>query len=188
MNDNVRMSQMPQPTGRRNARMAQTVRDMVISLGLVIAVVIGVMLITLRPQPEAIKVVDISSMRAAAAQDAGFAVLAPTAVEGLQATSVRWQPTEASQGVQVWHIGYVLDGETYVQVSQAATADPAYLAEQTAGGRPVGDIQIMGTSWQKRESSKRRSLVLERDGVTTIVSGTASWDRLPTIAAALAAA
>lgn len=187
MPDDVQVSQMPQPTGRRNARLGQTVRDMVISLGLVLAVVAVIMFITLRPEPEAVKVVDITSMRTAAATQAGYPILTPAAMEGLQATSVRWEPTEGSQGVSVWHVGYVLDGEEYVQVSQAATADPGYIAEQTDGGRPIGTLDIMGSTWEQRESSTRRSLVLERDGVTTIVSGTTSWDRLPTIAAALSA-
>lgn len=186
MPDDVRVSQ-PQPTGRRNARLAQTVRDMVWSLVVVLGAVAVVLLITWRPQPEAIKVVDVAPFLSAARSEAGYPVLIPRGLAGLQATSARWEPTNASQGVPVWHVGYVLNGADYVQVSQARLDDPAYIAEQTEGGRPAGRIDVMGASWEKRESSDQRSLVLQRDGVTTIVTGTAPWDVLPTVAASLSA-
>ena len=123
----------------------------------------------------------------AARAEAGFPVLEAPRLDTLQPTSARWEPTDASGGAPVWHVGYVMDGTEYVQVSQSRASDPAYLAEQTAGGRPEGSIDVMGVPWEKRESSTRRSLVRIDGGVTTIVSGTLPWDRLPTIAASLTA-
>lgn len=184
MPDDGQVSQ-PQPTGRRNARLAQTVRDMVWSLVVVLGAVGVVLLITWRPEPEAIKVVDVGPLLSAARAEAGYPVLVPKGFDGLQPTSVRWEPTEASNGVPVWHVGYVLNGEDYLQVSQARLDDLAYVAEQTQGGRPAGSIDVMGTEWERRETAEQRSLVLVRDGVTTIVTGTASWDVLPTVAASL---
>ncbi|MFM7597881.1 MAG: DUF4245 family protein, partial [Actinomycetota bacterium] len=46
------------PTGRPNARLFQTVRDMVISLAVVLGVIVVVLLLTLRPQPDPVRVVD----------------------------------------------------------------------------------------------------------------------------------
>lgn len=186
--DGVVSSTVPRPTGRPNARLRQTVIDMVISLGVVLALVAGIMLITWRPSPEPVKVVDVAQMLTAARAQADFAVVVPIGVEGLQATSVRWQPTDASGGLPVWHVGYVLDGDAYLQVSQSRAADAQFVAEQTAGGQATGTADIAGVTWEQRETADRRSLVRVDGSVTTIVSGTTDWERLVAVASALSAA
>lgn len=76
------------------------------------------------------------------------------------------------------HAGFVVEGSQYLQVSQAAVDRPAFIDEQTAGGMLVGE-QLVGTNeWERYETPERRSLVRTADGVTTIVSGTVSWDAL----------
>ena len=169
------------PTGRRNARLAQTVRDMVLSLVVVLAVVGLVMVITWSPQPEAVKRVDTAPMLAVATQQAGFPVVDPSTIEGLVPTSVRWEPTAASLGAPVWHVGGVYRDDAYLQVAQAASTEPELILEQTSAGQPIGTIDIDGQAWEQRESTDRRSLVRTDGGVVTIVSGTVPWDELPAV-------
>ena len=80
------------PTGRPNARLGQTVRDMVLSLAVVIGVVAVIMLITLRPQPDPVRVVDPTPALLSARAEAGYPVVYP---EGLDAA---WRPTSARCG------------------------------------------------------------------------------------------
>lgn len=172
------MSEEVRPTGRPNARLGQTVRDMVLSLIVVLGVVGLIIAITWRPEPEAVKRVEVAPLLAVASQQAAYPVIDPSRIEGFVPTSVRWEPTAASLGVPVWHVGGVYRDDAYLQVAQAATLEPDVVVDQTVSGQPTGSVDIGGAMWEQRESADRRSLVLQRDGVTTIVSGTVPWEDL----------
>lgn len=175
-----------QPTGRPNARMRQTVGDMIRSMAVVMAVVFVIVLLAWRPEPEAVKVVDPSSAVMLASVEAEFPVVAPTGLaDGWRPTSARWEPTAESDGEPVLHIGYVTPADQYAQVSQSQARSAGYLAEQTARGEPVGAEQVGGAAWERLESRDRRSLVRADGEVLTIVSGTAEWAELASLAAAL---
>ena len=185
MPDDGRVSEEVRPTGRRNARLAQTVRDMVLSLIVVLAVVGVVLVITWHPEPEAVKRVEVAPVLTVADQQAGYPVLDPTVIDGFVPTSVRWEPTTASLGIPAWHVGGVYRDDDYLQVSQAATQESDFITAQTASGRTIGSVDIDGTVWEQRESAERRSLVLQRNGVTTIVSSTLPWEDLTAVTARL---
>jgi hypothetical protein len=177
----------PQPTGRRNARMGQTVGDMVRSLALVLALVGVLVLITYKSQQMEPRTVDVSSTQTQAQRQATFPLLTLTAIDGLDATSVRWEPTAASGTDPVWHVGYVAQGSEYLQVSQSATTAEGFISEQTAGGLPDSQTATADGAWQRYQTDKRRSLVRIDGPVTTIVSGTASWDAITKAASSLSA-
>ncbi len=154
---------------------------MVLSLIVVLGVVGLIIAITWRPEPEAVKRVDAAPLLAVASQQAAYPVLDPSRIEEFVPTSVRWEPTMASLGVPVWHVGGVYRDDAYLQLAQAATVEPDVVDEQTAAGRPIGPVDVGGATWEQWESGERRSLVLQRDGVTTVVSGTMSWEDLTTV-------
>lgn len=176
----------PRPTGRRNARLGQTVWDMVRSMALVLVVVGLLVWLSRSTETEEVRAVDTAPMLAAAVVSAPFDVLMPTSTTGLTPTSVRLEPTEASRPEVVWHVGWVTDETQYVQLSQSKAANGAYLDEQTAFGRAGQAVQVGGRSWTRYETDDRRSLVSTDGGVTTIVSGTVSWPRLEAFAGSLA--
>jgi Protein of unknown function (DUF4245) len=177
-----------QPTGRRNARMRQTVGDMARSMAVVLAVVAVIMLLAWRPDPEPIKVVDVGPVIALAAAQAPFAVRAPSGLpDGWRATSARWEPTEESGDVPVLHLGYVTPSDQYAQVSQSTARSAAYLDEQTAGGIPAGGLTIGNVAWEKQATDARRSLVMAGGTTLTVVSGSADWNELAELAASLKA-
>lgn len=186
--DGVVSSTTPQPTGRPNARMRQTVGDMVRSLAVVLAFVAVILLITLRPQPDAVKPVDITSILAVARAQAGFPVLiAGAGTSGYVPTSVRWEPTAATAPDPVWHIGYVTPDEQYVEISQSASESSTFIPDQTGKGAPLDPIVIDGTTWQRFESETRKSLVRVEPALTTVVAGTLDWAGLQSVAAGLSA-
>lgn len=177
-----------QPTGRRSPRMRQTIGDMVRSMLLVMLVVGGILLVTWRPQPEAIKVIDITPTLALAQAQADFPLTRPVGLpESWRPTSARFEPTEKSVPDPVLHLGYVTPADAYAQVSESTNRTAAYSAEQTDDGLPVGSAVIGNTTWEKWEHGDRRSLVRSQDGVLTIVSGSAAWDELAVLAASLQA-
>ncbi|MSX13470.1 MAG: DUF4245 family protein, partial [Actinobacteria bacterium] len=168
----------PKPTGRPNARMRQTVGDMVRSMGLVLALIAVILLVTLRPQPDAVKVVDPTQVLISARALAPFAVEIPQGLAGYQVTSARWQETSASAGDPVLHLGYVTPATEYVQFSQSAADNPKFIDEQTAGGILTDQVTLGGQIWQHYESPERRSLVRTVNGVTTVISGTTAQGEL----------
>ncbi len=185
---------MPQPTGRPNARLRQTMGDMVRSMAIVLGVIGVIMLVTWRPQPDAVRVVPIEQQLTLAQMQADFTVLVPVGVtDEWRSTSVRWEPTAASVVAPVWHVGYVTPSDEYLQFTQVAVgsgagavASPdAFIAEQTLGGAPDGTVTIDGEVWERWESSERRSLVLSGAESVTVVSGTGGWSEIERFAGAL---
>ena len=177
------MSQDLRPTGRPNARLRQTVRDMVISLVVVLGLIGLVMVLTIRPQPDPVRVVDPTPALLQARIEADFPVLYPADLgEGWRPTSARWEVTELTSPAPAFHVGFVTPGDAYAQIGQSATNNASYVEFQTDDGRA---IDTMG-EWQRFESPDgTRSLVRIEDGVTTAVSGTAGWDVLTDLAGRL---
>jgi len=164
---------------------------MIRSMAVVLGAVAVILIITLRPQPDAIRVVDYAPVLSIARAQAGFPVLAP---QGLgpewRATSARWEPTAAAEPDPAWHLGVVTPSEEYVQLGQSATTDADYLPEQTGRGSPVGAARVGGVEWERYESVDRdgvddRALVRIVGGVTTVVSGSGDWAEIEQFAASL---
>jgi Protein of unknown function (DUF4245) len=175
-----------QPTGRPNARLRQTVWDMVRSMAVVLVLVFAIVLLAWRPEPEAVKVVETAPTVALAAREAQFPVVAPSDLaDGWRATSIRWEPTEESRSERILHIGYVTPADEYAQVSVSPVADEAYLDEQTGTGTPTGTQEVGGRTWERRETDERRSLVLVDGSTATVVSGSADWAELIMLAESL---
>ena len=83
-------------------------------------------------------------------------------------------------------VGFVTPGDQYAQLGQTASANVAYIPEQTAAGRPLDTVAVGGADWQRYENSvSQRSLVRVQDGVTIVVTGTADWSLLEQFAASL---
>lgn len=176
------------PTGRSNARLRQTVRDMVISLVVVLGVIAVVMVIAWRPKPEALKPVEYRPQLAVAERQAGYEVLMPDPLPaGWTVTSARWEVTDTSSPDPAWHVGMVTADGQYVQIEQSSTQRPEWLATQIAGEQPTGGREIDGANWLQYERAQpiQRSLVQSRDGATSIVSGTLSFDELAAFASGL---
>ena len=176
----------PRPTGRRNARLGQTVWDMVRSMALVLVVVGLLVWLSRSTQTEEVRAVDTAPLLAAAVATAPFEVLMPASTAGITPTSVRLEPTEESRPEVAWHVGWVTDDTQYVQLSQSRAANASYVDEQTASGRAGEQVEVAGRTWTRYETPDRRSLVSTAGGVTTIVSGTLPWPRLEAFAGSLA--
>lgn len=84
----------------------------------------------------------------------------------------------------VWNAGYTTPDAQYVSVQQAVDPGQDWVDTQTNQGRVIGRIETEdGTRWvqRDREGKVQRSLVHvpdDRTELTTLVTGTGSWEQL----------
>lgn len=146
-------------------------------MAVVLAVVGALLLVTWRPDPDPVRVVDIDPLVIVATAQADYPIVVP-ALPGLRPTSVRWEPTEESGEIAVWHVGYVTEGDQYLEITQSTASDPLFLERETGNGEISGLIEIDGQQWQYFTADTGNSLVGLLDGVTTIVQGTGTESEL----------
>lgn len=166
----------PTPTGKSNARMKQTVGDMVRSMAVVLAVVAAILLVTWRPQPDPVRQVNVDQLLVVAVAQADFDVVVP-GTPGLRPTSVRWQPTAESKDEMVWQVGYVTESDEFLQVTQSRSDSSKFLSVETVRGVPLGSVtvdSVVGEDWTEYRSDTSTAFVSMNNGTTTIVRGTGS--------------
>lgn len=146
-------------------------------MAVVLAVVGALLLVTWRPDPDPVRVVDINPLVIVATAQADYPIVVPT-LPGLRPTSVRWEPTEESGEIAVWHVGYVTEGDQYLEITQSTASDPLFLERETGNGEISGLIDIDGQQWQYFTADTGNSLVGLLGGVTTIIQGTGTESEL----------
>ena len=171
---------------RARERRRTSVASMVISLAIVLAIVVALLLLVPRVNSVTQPPVDVSAGARVAAERVEFTPSLPVGLPpDWRATSVR--TTVATGEVVTWHAGYVIDGRAYAALEQGQNPPDEWLRAQTNRGRPDGTQDVKGVVWQRilRTDKVQNSLVHVRGEVTTVVTGTAAYDQLAVLAAAL---
>jgi hypothetical protein len=162
----------------------ETVRDMVFSLGVVGIVVVVLLVLGRHSEQDPVKRIDYTLKFQQASQVAPFPLLAPQGLpERWRATSADYSPIDPTR--TTWHIGFINPSDEYAAVEQGNGPTEPFVAEKSMDGRPVGYVDVAGEQWRSYDGPKYRSLVRVKDGVTTMVTGTASFAELAQLAAAL---
>ena len=172
-------------------RSKQTFANMLRSLVPLVLIILAVVWWTAFRQSadvQPVKTVDPSTTVQLAANRAGYPLLVPTDLpRGYRPTSVRTDAGNAGEGDPVTlEIGYVTPKDQFAEfvVSDDPRADAVtgLLADAT----PAGSLQIGGDTWTRatRLHERDEETVLSRtvDGVTVVVSGSASDAELETVA------
>ncbi|MFD5516490.1 DUF4245 domain-containing protein [Streptomyces sp. NPDC127066] len=162
----------------------QSVRDMILSLGL-ISLMAGVIYIFIPhddSEPD-LKRVDYQVELLTARRAASYPVAAP---EGLpsawKATSVRYDGSE----FDAWHLGFQAPDGQYVAVEQSTQRPAVFIDTASQGARQTKATQRIGDrTWQRYEGDHYDALVLQDKGATTVVTGTGSFGALVKMAEAL---
>ncbi|MFE4591756.1 DUF4245 domain-containing protein [Streptomyces laurentii] len=164
----------------------QTVRGMFQSLG-VIAIAAGVMYLFI-PHDEAatpVKAKDYRVELLTAQRAAPYPVLAP------QGLGKDWKATVVSykrEDGNAWRLGFLDPDTQYVAVNQSTKDPRKYVPEVTLKATNTGKTQrVGGQEWQRWEGPKYDALVRTENGATTVVAGTASFERLAEMAGSLEA-
>lgn len=184
-----------QTQARPPARRRPAGRDMILSMGLVAAVLLVWLWLSHPRTPEAVKPVEWWPVAQSAAQAADYEVLAPAEQFAWTATSARVEPQP--DGTLVWRVGYYTPAQDYAALlqrgefpEQAVAAAEDWVAAETRNGLPGEQVTIGGRPWVRMEGDptpdERRSLVSpDRAGTVTVITGSASWAELEQLAAAL---
>jgi hypothetical protein len=162
----------------------QTVRDMVLSLGL-IGLMAGVIYLFIPHDDRApdVKPVDYRVELLTARRAAHYPVAAP---EGLPSA---WKPTSVrfqDEPFDAWHLGFQDPEGQYVAIEQSTQKASTFIDESSQGAQQTNVTQrIGGQTWQHYTGGRYDALVLKDKGATTMVTGTASFAQLTKMAEAL---
>lgn len=171
---------------RGRERRRTSVASMVISLLVVLGIVVVLLLLVPRQNGVTQPPVDVAAGARVAATRVDFTPSVPVTLPAdWRATSVR--TTVATARVLTWHAGWQTGAGDYAAVEQGAKAPAEWLRAQTNRGRPDGTQDVGGVTWQRilRVDKVQNSLVHTKDGVTTVVTGTAPYGDLAVLAGAL---
>ncbi|OIJ65633.1 DUF4245 domain-containing protein [Streptomyces mangrovisoli] len=163
----------------------KTVRDMVLSLGLIgIAAAVIYLFIPHDDHAPDIKRVDYRVELLTARRAAAYPVAAP---EGL---SQSWKATSVSfdgSAGNAWHLGFSDPDGQYVTIEQSTQKRADFIDQASQGGSATKTTEeIGGRTWTRWTGGRYDALVLEgTKGSTTVVAGTASFEQLTKMAQAL---
>lgn len=173
------------PEGRPKRGMG-TLKNMVISMLVVLAFV--VVWIAMVPRPNAITQppVDVTSVAQQVRAETHWPILQPRGLPaGWRATSVRF--VRSTDGLMTWHAGYQSPDGNYVAVEQTRGATQTWVEAQTNRGRAEGTVEAGGTTWTRIDRKDKVQFSLVSRGrsaqdLTTIVTGTAPYAELAAFA------
>jgi hypothetical protein len=168
---------------------------MILSMGLVAGVLLIWMWLSHPRTPDPVKPVGWWPVAQAAADVAEYEVLAPPEGFAWTATSARTEPQP--DGTLVWRVGFYTPSQAYAGLlqrgefpEQAGQAAQDWVGAETRDGQAGDQVTIGGRAWVRMEGDptpdERRSLVSpDRAGAVTVITGSAPWDELETLAASL---
>lgn len=163
----------------------ESVRDMVISLGLVLLLValIAGFVGAVRGSPDPVRGVDYEAAAVAAAETAPFTVLVPVDLPGgWEATSARLEPGP----VPVWRLGFVSPAEDYAGLTQSGDSAERARAEHLGEYEPDGSSVVDSRTWDRYVETDTAdpdvalvSTLDEPDGESTVILiGSAGYSEL----------
>lgn len=170
-------------------------RDIVTSLAVLAAVIVGYLLISGLWQNIRIgagrpvgPTADIAASAAARSATASFPLVIP------QHLPAGWQGTAATlRGSTQWHVGLVSPLNRFAAVDQTAGPGTGVLRDALPGRRSTGSVQLASGSWEQFTATRtpeglpRAGLVQRRGTSTVVVSGTADPGELRVLAGSLTA-
>ncbi|MFF3767805.1 DUF4245 domain-containing protein [Streptomyces sp. NPDC001922] len=167
-------------------RGTQTVRDMVLSMAVIGVVVASIYIFV--PHDESqdpVKPIGYRVELDTARRAAPYPVAAPQGLpKTWRATSVTYNG--AGDDGAVWHLGFMDPTNQYVAVEQSNGRAAKFIDSVSRRATKTDRTQKVGdTTWERYEGPKYDALVRKGHGVTTVVTGTASFERLGEMAAAL---
>lgn len=161
----------------------QYLTAMAVCAGLVV-LIWGVVVLPDRQAPARVDVAQEAARLRAVAPYQTYVPLPPPV--RWRATSSRITGTRAA-GPVAWRLGYLTARGEYAALEESDEDPATFVPRMTNRDRPAGFQQVAGATWVRyyRADKKQNSLVRRLPGVTLVVTGTAAYDELATLAAAL---
>jgi hypothetical protein len=172
-------------TAPRSRRAGQTVRDMTLSLT-VIVVIVGIVVAFQERGGQRVRVIDPAPTYAGARNAAAYPVRVPRPPSGWRPTSARNDLSEG--GRLTLRVGFLTPTGQYAGLVESDVARDALLGRELSPGvRPTGSLTVSGVPWQWLPARKRgdRAIARTAAGVTYLVFGSAGPEELRVLAASL---
>jgi Protein of unknown function (DUF4245) len=135
-----------------------------------------------------VKTVETTSAVRAAAEVAGYPVLAPQGLgDDWRSTSVRTNAGSVRPGGTVTlQIGWYTPHDEYAEYVSSDDPRADALTDVLRGATGQGSVQVAGTAWDRRTSERGETVLLRTDGpATLLITGSASDRELETLAGSL---
>ncbi|OON81487.1 DUF4245 domain-containing protein [Streptomyces tsukubensis] len=162
----------------------QTVRDMVLSLAVIVLVACGIYVFVPHDDTESpAKRVDYRVELLSAQRAASYPVEAPKGLsKKWKATSVRYR----AENHDAWHLGFLDPEGRYVAIEQS-TRKPSEFIDQVSQGAEKTNVshRIAGATWQRYKGDTYNALVRRDKGATTVVTGSGTFEQMEAMARAL---
>ena len=165
-----------------NPSLGDIIRTTVVMGALILALAGIAWWFSIEPQ-ETERSVDYESALVSARRDAVFDLLAPRSLpDGWYANSVRYEPGAKGR----WHLGVITDKDAYIGLEQTPVSVRRTVEEYALTTEAKGNVTIGGFEWELRQSPKgETSLVRHTEGITVLVTGTATQGVIEKYAASL---
>lgn len=188
----------PEETAARKAensrtyRQRQTVKNLVLSLGASLLVVLVLVLLVPRSDTPIERDVDVALVAAQAQASSDDPLAVPELPEDWRANAAELRRSDVDE-VTAWYAGYLTPSDEYLGMYQGLDANPTWIAELLARTLATGTTTIDGVEWtvyDNRDSADdvgnaRYGLTTEADGTTFVLLGTATPEEFETLAAEL---
>lgn len=173
------------PRSRGPSTAVGAVLDLVRSLAVIGAMVAVIYLLVPRPAGTNAPPVDVPGAAEVAEAAGDVPVVVPDLGADWEVTSAR-RDRPGEREPATWHVGYLAPSGGYAGLEVGDDVTEAWIERVTSDGTEAGTQDVGGTAWQVYESAdpRRTSLLLEQDGRTTVVTGSAVLDDLVELAAA----
>jgi hypothetical protein len=178
------------------SRLRMTVRDMILSMALIVLPILAVIWLMPRTAPSspvaAVSASEYQAMLSAARSNLPFTALSPTDLPAAwQLTSDEYQPE--GQTAADWHLGYITASGKYAVFEQTTESIAEFLNGESSNATVSGSVQMAGASWQEYTGttpSALKTLLFRQStvkGMNTIevVAGSAPMSELRTLADSL---
>lgn len=176
----------------RRHRQRQTTKNLVLSLGASLIVMLVIVLLVPRSDTPIERDIDVADVaeQAQVSMDAPLAV--PDVPSSWRANAAELRRSDADD-VTAWYAGYVTASDEYLGLYQGLDANPTWVAEQLARTVATGTTTIDGIEWtvyDNREATDdvgnaRYGLTTESGDSTFVLLGTATLDEFAVLATAL---
>ncbi|MBM7051436.1 MULTISPECIES: DUF4245 domain-containing protein [unclassified Rothia (in: high G+C Gram-positive bacteria)] len=181
----------PQITPKQAERINQPVRNMIISMVVLLACVLPVIWLMPKPDKDPYQAsVDLPKVAFEAGEVARFTPTAPQ-LENWHYNYARWYSHQAD-GISYWETGQITAAAEFLTVKQADAGETnvSWIAQQTGNSRPIGAESIAGVEWEVREGTTDKDETLtyyvgEVDGTTVIIYGDAPGTEFAQLAEAI---
>lgn len=173
-----------------NHRINQTTKNLVLSIGASLAIVLFLVIVVVRPGKSELHTVDYRQIASQAQPQIEPTLVAPRLPSGWTSNSAQIRQA-GSNGVTEWYVGLITPDTQFIGVTQGIDANPTWIANALDEQQQTGTRKVDGLTWQVYDQRDKPntgnlaySMVVTVGKSTVILSGTASNREFGTLAGA----